>query len=468
MTKIMLVEDDNNLREIYEARLLAEGYEIISAKDGEEALSLAMKEKPDLIISDVMMPKISGFDMLDLLRSTPETRDTKVIMMTALSQAEDKNRADKLGADRYLVKSQVTLEDVAKVAKEVLDGQPDQTATTAGTAVIDPAAAAPSTETQTAEPTTTTTPTEPASVATPEPAAAPAAEPATPSASDAPADAPIAVTQPEPTAATTAADSATPDTVAPTAETTSSTDAPADTPASDTTSPAAPTTDTPATPVANDPSTPASNDQPQPASPAATPQTAAADDQATQTLPTTDVDQNLAASADEENKEIESQIDQFVATVPSNEPPAPESPASPAPEAAPQPPAPSEAPATGLTTLEPTATIPVKEAPPVIDGHDDNSGGGSTHKKVIQPINDLTAPGTNLNELLEKEQQKEAASAAMAATPPVTSVVEPGGATVTPPASGQPADPTAPGATVAAPTTPTPAPSGDDPANVAL
>lgn len=122
MSKIMLVEDDNNLREIYEARLLAEGYEIVSAKDGEEALAMAVKEKPDLIISDVMMPKISGFDMLDILRSTPETKNTKVIMMTALSQAEDKARADKLGADRYLVKSQVTLEDVAKVARDVLAG----------------------------------------------------------------------------------------------------------------------------------------------------------------------------------------------------------------------------------------------------------------------------------------------------------------------------------------------------------
>lgn len=121
----MLVEDDNNLREIYEARLLAEGYEIVSARDGEEALALAVKERPDLIIADVMMPKISGFDMLDILRSTPETKNTKVIIMTALSQAEDKSRADQLGADRYLVKSQVTLEDVAKAAREVLQDQPD-------------------------------------------------------------------------------------------------------------------------------------------------------------------------------------------------------------------------------------------------------------------------------------------------------------------------------------------------------
>jgi CheY-like chemotaxis protein len=122
MAKIMLVEDDNNLREIYGARLMAEGHEIVAAKDGEEALAMAVKEKPDLIISDVMMPRISGFDMLDILRNAPETKNTKVIMMTALSQAEDKARADSLGADRYLVKSQVTLEDVARVVRDVLEG----------------------------------------------------------------------------------------------------------------------------------------------------------------------------------------------------------------------------------------------------------------------------------------------------------------------------------------------------------
>lgn len=144
----MLVEDDNNLREIYGARLLAEGFEIVSAKDGEEALAMAVKERPDLIISDIMMPKISGFDMLDILRSTPETKNTKVIMMTALSQSEDKERADKLGADRYLVKSQVTLEDVAKAAKEVLAGDtPTATGTSTPTPGIVTPTAAPGTAT---------------------------------------------------------------------------------------------------------------------------------------------------------------------------------------------------------------------------------------------------------------------------------------------------------------------------------
>jgi CheY-like chemotaxis protein len=140
MAKIMLVEDDNNLREIYGARLMAEGYEIVSAQDGEEALAIAVKEKPDLIISDVMMPRISGFDMLDILRNAPETKDTKVIMMTALSQAEDKSRADKLGADRYLVKSQVTLEDVTNVVHEVLGDAPSDDTASTETPTVTPAA----------------------------------------------------------------------------------------------------------------------------------------------------------------------------------------------------------------------------------------------------------------------------------------------------------------------------------------
>lgn len=145
MAKILLVEDDNNLREIYEARLQAEGYEIISAKDGEEALSIAKQEQPDLIISDIMMPRISGLEMLDILRNTEGLKEMKVIMLTALGQAEDKTRADALGADRYLVKSQVTLEDIVKTAADLLAGAPPNTGSIPAVAepVAAPAAPAP-------------------------------------------------------------------------------------------------------------------------------------------------------------------------------------------------------------------------------------------------------------------------------------------------------------------------------------
>ena len=122
MTKIMVVEDDQSLREIYSIRLTAEGYEVCSAGDGEEALAIAVKERPDLVLSDVMMPKISGFDMLDILRSTPETKNIKVIMMTALSSDDQRKRGENLGADKYLVKSQVGIEDVIAAVHEVLGG----------------------------------------------------------------------------------------------------------------------------------------------------------------------------------------------------------------------------------------------------------------------------------------------------------------------------------------------------------
>lgn len=132
MTKVLLVEDDINLREIYAARLSAEGYELVTASDGEEALSKAVAEKPQLILLDVMMPKISGFDVLDILRSTDETKTTKVIMLSALSQTSDRERGEKLGADKYLVKSQITLEDVVEAVKNLLNNSDSS----AGTPIV--------------------------------------------------------------------------------------------------------------------------------------------------------------------------------------------------------------------------------------------------------------------------------------------------------------------------------------------
>jgi CheY-like chemotaxis protein len=133
--KVLLVEDDNNLKEIFQMRLQAEGYNIVTAADGEEGLVISLKEKPDLIIADIMMPKLSGFEMVENMRASPEMKDVKVIMMTALGQAEDQARGEKLGVVKYLVKSQVTLEDLARVVKEVLGpGDPQ------GAAAAQPAA----------------------------------------------------------------------------------------------------------------------------------------------------------------------------------------------------------------------------------------------------------------------------------------------------------------------------------------
>ena len=112
--KILLVEDDASLAAVYRARLELEGLDIKEVHNGEDALSAAVSYRPDLILLDVMMPKISGFDVLDILRNTPDTTNVRVIMLTALSQPKDKERAEKLGADDYLVKSQVVISDVVE------------------------------------------------------------------------------------------------------------------------------------------------------------------------------------------------------------------------------------------------------------------------------------------------------------------------------------------------------------------
>lgn len=212
MTKILLVEDDKSLREIYGVRLLAEGYDIVSAGDGEEALAMAIKERPQLIISDVMMPKISGYDMLDILRSTTETRDIKVIMMTALSSEDQRARGVSLGADRFLVKSQVGIEDVVRTVHEVIGDMPQSAGAPAPAPAAQPQAQAqpqpqaatpprPATPApQPAPQATTPQPAVPPRPAAPQPAPqsapAPQAQPAAPQPAAMPQPTPIPVQQP--------------------------------------------------------------------------------------------------------------------------------------------------------------------------------------------------------------------------------------------------------------------------------
>jgi len=118
--KILLVEDDKALAAVYVSRLQLEGFDVKHVINGEEALSAALAYKPNLVVLDAMMPKISGFDVLDILRNTPETSNLRIIMLTALSQAKDKEMAERLGADDYLVKSQVVIGDVVERIKHHL------------------------------------------------------------------------------------------------------------------------------------------------------------------------------------------------------------------------------------------------------------------------------------------------------------------------------------------------------------
>lgn len=348
MPKIMLVEDDNNLREIYGERLMAEGYEIISAGDGEEALAMAVKEKPDLIISDVMMPKISGFDMLDILRQTPETKFTKVIMMTALSQTEDKDRADRLGADKYLVKSQVTLEDVARVVHDLIYG-PDEAAAAPAADASSPAAEA----TEPAAP--AVVPIVAATTVAAEPVATPVSVTPIPVATEAPAAEPAATTP----------------VVAPVEPVVSA--------------PAPEPTTEPATPVANPITGTAANPIVSTASVAsATPQ----------------------SSADEEAA-IAKQIDNFVA----DNSPAVSSHESPMVEPSQQDLIHAQNAVEEPTVVKAVLPEKDMTVPPVTPEEPSESlEPASARKKVIEPLNDPTMQQPNINELYEQEMAKEAAN----------------------------------------------------------
>ncbi|HEV7454867.1 MAG TPA: response regulator [Candidatus Saccharimonadales bacterium] len=118
--RILFVEDDDALAGVYLVRLQAESFDVKRVANGEDALATAISYHPDLVLLDVMMPKVSGFDVLDILRNTPETANLKIIMLTALSQDSDRKRAEALGVDEYLVKSQVVITDVIDHIKQHL------------------------------------------------------------------------------------------------------------------------------------------------------------------------------------------------------------------------------------------------------------------------------------------------------------------------------------------------------------
>lgn len=120
MKKILFVEDESVLQKTFEKTLREEGYEMISALDGETGFNLAKKEKPDLILLDLILPKINGFEVLKKLREDPETKEIPVIILTNLERMSDIDKALELGATTYLVKVDYSLEEVVEKIKKSL------------------------------------------------------------------------------------------------------------------------------------------------------------------------------------------------------------------------------------------------------------------------------------------------------------------------------------------------------------
>jgi len=109
---ILIVDDDRALTKLYSTALSARGYRTVVASNGEEAMTLAESERPDLILLDVMMPGVHGLHVLDILKSTPETEDLRIIMLTALSDLATKEKATDLGAFDYIVKSESSMAEI--------------------------------------------------------------------------------------------------------------------------------------------------------------------------------------------------------------------------------------------------------------------------------------------------------------------------------------------------------------------
>lgn len=118
---ILLVDDDLTLREMYAERLKAEGFAVETAKDGEEALQKVSDLHPNIVLLDVMMPKINGLDVLKKMREQEDTKNIPVIVLTALIQDREKMESITRGADDYIVKSETMPGDVIQKVKAVLE-----------------------------------------------------------------------------------------------------------------------------------------------------------------------------------------------------------------------------------------------------------------------------------------------------------------------------------------------------------
>jgi DNA-binding response OmpR family regulator len=118
--KILLIEDDSFLVEMYTTKFELEGFEVISAEDGKKGLEMVKKEKPDIILLDILMPKMDGFAVLDALKKDEELADIPVILLTNLGQKDDVKKGFEKGAVGYLIKAHFMPSEVVDKIKKIL------------------------------------------------------------------------------------------------------------------------------------------------------------------------------------------------------------------------------------------------------------------------------------------------------------------------------------------------------------
>lgn len=117
---ILIVEDDQFLREMYKVKLELEGFKIITAEDGEKALKLIKTKAVDLVLLDIIMPKVDGFGVLEGMQNTDGKLDVPVVLLTNLSQKEEVDKGFKLGAKDYMIKAHFVPSEVVTKIKTLL------------------------------------------------------------------------------------------------------------------------------------------------------------------------------------------------------------------------------------------------------------------------------------------------------------------------------------------------------------
>lgn len=119
--KILIVEDDEFLLQMYVTKLELESFTVLSATNGEEGLKAAFKEKPDLILLDLKLPKIDGFEVLRDLKSNEDTKNIPVVVLTNFSEKEHIDKCLSLGAEDYLIKAHFVPSEVISKIKKILN-----------------------------------------------------------------------------------------------------------------------------------------------------------------------------------------------------------------------------------------------------------------------------------------------------------------------------------------------------------
>lgn len=120
MKKIVFVEDELGLQKAVSQLLKQEGFEVFSATDGEQGMELILKEKPDLVILDLILPKIPGVEILRRIKENPETKTIPVIILTNVEDLEKIRETAEMDIKGYLVKSEYTLNEVVEKVKQIL------------------------------------------------------------------------------------------------------------------------------------------------------------------------------------------------------------------------------------------------------------------------------------------------------------------------------------------------------------